>query len=539
MVAGFLFAAWAQPAAAAKTWPGLQGLVLGQAGQPLGDVCVSLLDATSNSSVASARSAADGSWSVARMPRASVKVRFKDCGGRGFVTRLHGASQILSVARVVSSGGRADTVMTKKPGFLSGTVANEAGQPVMTCMYIADAAAPNARVGAAITGPTGAWTLGGLMPDSYQVSYADCGGTNYRGQTSSGHRPGDMLTAVLEHSLKSWLNDRTQAATAPADVMFLGDSITEGYGVSTRAESWVDRVRSGLQTAPGGIGYLPAQGNEATEAPFDQLWVRTGGTFASKGMGRRSHVLAAEGDSATLAVTADRISVHYVAQPDGGLIDVLVDGQPAGQIDTGAASYDASARWDTGSLTIGTHVVELRAAPDGAGVYKPAVVQGAMVFAGDEASGVRVWENGHAGYTASHFATDSSWPTALKAVDPELIVISFGANDERYYTPAQFEGHLRQLVDVARANAPESTAIALVSMLRPSWVASATWSKYAAAQQRVAMNLGLAFTDIDKLATAAGESPDTLTIDGVHPNTGGYQFIATHVEALLTTGSSI
>lgn len=325
---------------------------------------------------------------------------------------------------------------------------------------------------------------------------------------------------VVAEGLDAWHAALTAADAAPADAIFLGNSITHGAYAPTRPEWWVDIARRWMQGAWGGagLGYVPASWPWFS----DYQWVTTGGQIVeTSGLALRSYLLDSADDVAEISVTGTSVQVFFATGPDRGTARILVDGAEAGTVSTTAATVGATT-WRSPVLGRGQHTVRVEPVMSGAPRNRlPVVLEGLAVFDGDEAAGVRTWDSGHGGLGTTHYGDRLSWAASAAQVDPELVVIELGTNDYQFQlTAAEFEANLRRIIDAARAAADGPISVALM----PMWVGTGRdpvrYGQYVEVQRRLAEELDLALVDL------SGLDARLYTDDGVHPNTVGQRAIA-------------
>ena len=188
-------------------------------------------------------------------------------------------------------------------------------------------------------------------------------------------------------ALRQWRSALADRNNHPADVVVVGDSITEGYFV-TDADRWITTLRDDLRAAnpagvAGGEGFIPAWhlgrsldhnvpawSQRWTLANFPQDWTDSG-----FGLGRRALVFSDARQSASISVTADRVWLTYTEGPGEGLVRITVDNKLPVVLDTNAKATRSGRVWDSGQLADGTHTVTVAAVPG-----NTAVLEGIMPF---------------------------------------------------------------------------------------------------------------------------------------------------------------
>jgi lysophospholipase L1-like esterase len=240
-------------------------------------------------------------------------------------------------------------------------------------------------------------------------------------------------------------------------ILQLGDS-------HTAADFFTGRVRERLQQVfgQGGLAYLvPGKPNIGVRSALFDSDASDGWSYEAlqKSDEKRRFYLSgfnaiAHHTGALLSMRArgglpyDRLEVAFLKQPGGGRAEVLVDGQPSGEIDLdGAADERATLDLQASETGVrGFHDVAVRALSDA-----PVTVTGVEVAR--EGDGVSYISLGFPGATvqvlqklaAENFADD------LQRLAPDIVVLAFGTNegfndalDVATYT-AQYEQIVRRL----------------------------------------------------------------------------------------------
>jgi lysophospholipase L1-like esterase len=355
-------------------------------------------------------------------------------------------------------------------------------------------------------------------------------------------------------ALRQWRAASADRANHPADVVVVGDSITEGYFVPD-GDRWISRFRDDLQASnpsgvAGGEGFIPAwhlgrpfdQSAPAwsqrwTLSGFSQDWVDSG-----YGLARRALVFSDARQTASITVTADRVWVAYTEGPDEGFFRVTVDNQLPALVNSTAKATRSGRVWDSGPLPAGSHTVSVAVAPG-----SKAVLDGIMPFHGDGGSGtnlgrgVRVWDGGHSRYTSTEFAEDpASWSQGFDTISPDLVIVELGSNDQYFHhTPEVLRANLNHIVDAIRQQANATGNPVPSIALMPVWAAgdrsAADWQRYRAAILAAADDRGCAVLDAwNELHQApATPSSGSLFIDVVHPSVAGHRWLGDTINRLL------
>jgi lysophospholipase L1-like esterase len=324
--------------------------------------------------------------------------------------------------------------------------------------------------------------------------------------------------------LRTWLAALAKRDTGPADVFALGDSITEGVGVSSKGARWVELLLTNLRAwaqpagVTGGEGFVPIAYNLNN---FQQRWTITGtfGTnvFAqSYGPGLRAYQLNS-GVTASLTFTGTGCDILYPKGSWGGTMQVSVDGGAATNVPQfNATAADGFRYQGIRGLDPGVpHTVTVTAS----GVI---LLSGAVVYNGDEAQGVRLLEAGKSGITCASFVTNLAAVQAqATTLAPSLVLINLGTNDYNAgTTAAAFQTSLQTLVQGIQTAAPSA------------------WQPYRTAVVAVAAATGAAVFDIGARYGDAKADTLGLTTDHTHPNAAGHRLYADSLTDFLLPGGA-
>jgi lysophospholipase L1-like esterase len=274
----------------------------------------------------------------------------------------------------------------------------------------------------------------------------------------------EVLTTADGQSMLPWFFGLAQRDTAPAKIVAIGDSGTEGQGASARANRWtnrlVDRLRRMYMNGTGGQEYLPAYGT--TLAP-DSGWAVATYTNAGNmsqssaaGLGLHSVVMNAA-CSISWSVTGDSADIRWYGFSGGGHFTWQVDGGAATDI-TATAGSDQPANVTHISLgAAAAHTVKVN------WVSGNPIIEGLTVFNGDYTTGIHVYNAGRYGYTAANFVDTAIIPTGgstsikdghkaiVANIAPHLVILAIGSNDwlndnGTTGTPTAVQGRLQTLI---------------------------------------------------------------------------------------------
>lgn len=316
-------------------------------------------------------------------------------------------------------------------------------------------------------------------------------------------------TAYRPMSLDDWVTALAASAVTPADIVWIGDSLSE---LSTLDWPMPWQVLRHLSAGQETVGWVQAHNATSTRVAMTGA-----GTPTEAGLAGRSVLLATGQKRSCSAWPVRGVSVVYRQAPGAGDLIVRYDGNVVGTIDCdGPAAY--SQVWTSDGITTSFLPATVEVEASGGDV----LLEGVMVHALNRATGVRVWPAVRAGSTSSYWSTNPDRALALiDTVSPALVVIATGTNDTVGDGPATAAA-VEALIDAVRG--VHAGAIAVwVPYLNNSFVATE-----ATAVRGIAETKGCAVIDASVGVRSA------TTTDGVHPTRQTIVEIGGHAATTLT-----
>jgi len=424
------------------------------------------------------------------------------------------------------------------------------GPPDLSCKQALAAVSPAPK---APTGKTS--TTSPPKPDPTGMPVLIVDGTEQAVSGLPGSQPADLPPQPLEG--RPEVLARIDAAMQRGDsgervrFAFFGASHTGG-------DFWTGHIRRVLQDRWGDLGHgfvLPAalyrgyRGNDVNLC-------RTNGwlsDWAGKANGHRDGRLGFAGMSVSSSDALDFgwvettrtnphgqsvawFDVYFLAQPQGGTLEVIVDSSPAQTLSTHAASPEL--RRVRVQVSDGKHRLTLSPAGDGEvrlfGVSMERAGGGALV----DAMGIR----GRQAKTWLDWDLDLAG-AGWDALAPDLIVLAYGTNEaaDQRYTMAAYERDLRAVLTRLRTSVPESVPCVLAGpsdrgyRLKKNENRFAVWdrtSPVAEVQRAVAPDFGCAFWDWQQATGGPGSmvawrflEPQLAAGDFIHHTAAGYRWV--------------
>jgi len=363
--------------------------------------------------------------------------------------------------------------------------------------------------------------------------------------------------ASVREFLEPWYDAVRQHERAPADLVVVGDSISEGALLEAPVleHRMVRLLQEQLRRrvgATGGVGYLPAYYADWF-TPDDA--VRSGtppreDDFASWGLGGRALVMPGGSTLTYPALPATRARVWfgrtsylagaakvYVDGVDRTAAGTLSTGEPSGPLISGSVPEGTLSGlwWESPDLGPGEHRVQVASVLD----QRAFVHTGVELLDGDADSGIHVYDGAHSGATAANFAhesvEDGHWAD-VAAVDPQLILVNLGSNPEPDYA-----GMLEVVVQRALA-VSDDVQVLVVDGYEPGSWSSEAWAEVRRARYEVAARYSdrVAVFDLaahwPRLAKDGSTNQGLMTEDAfpLHPNAAGNRLMADILADLLT-----
>lgn len=335
-----------------------------------------------------------------------------------------------------------------------------------------------------------------------------------------------------------------------ASMAIMGDSW------SAASTDWLSLVTPRLQQRLGnaGPGWLPIDGSAPMTADHGAVASRT---FTGAGwVTGASPLIGVDGYGKKSTIIGDRVSVvlkggllartpvlHYLIQASGGTLQYRFNGGGWTSINTatgtpGYATISLSGAPSVINSGYTLDIESLTVSTDGCSVLG--------LDLQDSASGVRVHRLAHGGYWTQNYTAvpvATVFTPAITALNPDVVMIFLGTNDQNNGTPATYGTNLQTIVtqlrsikagrDIIIAVPPENLAGRATPM-----------SDYRTAAYAVAMTNDCAFVDLSRswgesVSEYNDSSPRILmsTSDTLHPTALGVRQISNAFQDLLIPGS--
>lgn len=332
--------------------------------------------------------------------------------------------------------------------------------------------------------------------------------------------------------LQTWYAALANRHYAPANIVCIGDSITEGASADAIGKRWTSRLAANLRGrfpvsgVVGGQGYISAVATTGF-ASFTWPSVVSGAPSGTTTWGakRNTRNLVA-GTSYTYTVTGTAIDVCFVKASTANSGNVVVDGGAPTAVDgQGTAGGGYLQRISLGASGVHTVVVS-----GNVSIFR---FHGLIVYDGDESAGVRVHECGQTGATTSSWITGGSpgttgWNADIAAFAPGLIIIGLGVNDATSIASTLTKTNLQDLITYLRAGgAGINPSILIMPTFLKSTITAAQWAPYVAAMKEIAAaDAMVSVLDLTTRMPQVSGGTLGLYADTVHPTNKGHSMIA-------------
>jgi len=261
-----------------------------------------------------------------------------------------------------------------------------------------------------------------------------------------------------------------------------------------------------------------------------------GGAFFIGPVGATSSIHLTAHDSTS-------IEVEFLAQPNGGNLDITADGTPVGTVKTAADIR----KNDAASVPLPSGAKQIKL------TVSSAPVELFGVAFGNDDRGLTydsIGLNGASTTVMSRAFNPEAFSIALEHRNPDLVVINYGTNESTYlsYVQKQYESELIRAIGRVRAALPDASILIMSPMDRGqrSGDAIATMPaipEIVAIQQRIAEKTGCGFFNTYQAMGGNGtmgrwynRHPPMVGADLIHPSPQGARIVAQLLTGQLLIG---
>jgi len=441
------------------------------------------------------------------------------------------------------------------------------------------------------TGPTG--VIAATGPITYNSSTQTVGADDTALRTlsrQSATNPLQRWQQAFADARYGLLYGLGSASSRTADVLVIGDSITEGYGSSSTAAGQPTYVRRFAQLL---AETANTDGRTGTYIPCSVLngfipnpkWTSSGTVLeAANGLGLRRQQISA-GGSMTITVTGTSAVVYYQRQRvfplNQGAIRIRAY---AGTGTGGTLLFDRTEDTYDASLASGAQVMVAQTIPTSAWGSRGTVTikveqatasdgktgtitcDGVYVHDGTETQGVRVWCSGKSGSKFSNWndpvnaTLDTDWLSIMRpgyeaasqsatitasaySMAPQLVVIALGSNEIDTTTTAIKSAMASIVSNINATNGATLSRPSFAFLIPPANLDKTTgyWDPIVTAMYEKAEELGCAIWDWSSLFgpySTASSDPYGWSADNAHPTNPGHIALGDFVTRQALAGVS-
>lgn len=341
-----------------------------------------------------------------------------------------------------------------------------------------------------------------------------------RGQTrilffGASHTAGEIMTGLIRRKLQGWFGDAGHGFVLPARPW------TNYRHSDVNIEStntWhTDRVSKPDDRMDGWYGLAAMSVSSSDPNDFGKLWTTTDNPV---------------GQSVSV------FDLYYLAQPNGGSLDILIDGRRVRKVRT--KTDDVGPKYEVFRVRDGGHSFEIRPVGDGEvrifGVAMDRRVPGVIL----DTLGIPGTRAEYHLQTRENLLTDH-----IQRRDPDLVVLAYGTNEsgDDDVPIEDYEARLVETVNRFKMAAPNASCLLVGPSDRPLQATDGSWgprprtAQVIEVQRRVSVNAGCGF--FDTVAFMGGEMAMLEWIDQglgssdhVHFTVKGYELMG---QTLLNT----
>lgn len=343
---------------------------------------------------------------------------------------------------------------------------------------------------------------------------------------------------VNPDGLKNWFAAVRNQEQQPANVVVIGDSISEGAIAGGFFLRWQYLLQTALRAAvpcPGvaapGVGYIPALTVPNSPTPPVTTSGSPNAGYVDYGMGMKRYRVNNTQYVEWAAQTCDRVNIWYgKSNTTSGIGIISIDGVDKTPQPTSVAATNSDGwLWDSGALTAGSHTVRVR----GQSSFG-FTLEGCEFFNGDYGKGIHVYDAAHYGFRTDQFLTagaDYGHWQAVASAQPRLFIWNLQANDWGTNDASTFLANVdSHLSKMATAAGTRAYSVLLIGNYRPALGNDAQrWLDYQAGMRARAVG-NVAYMSLQppwpELFANTANAYMYETVAPLHPNGAGHAAMA-------------
>jgi lysophospholipase L1-like esterase len=210
---------------------------------------------------------------------------------------------------------------------------------------------------------------------SLSATYAPVSGSaNYPAKSKAGRATYAAIDAL---SLRPWHAALGSRATAPADIVCLGDSVTEGYWADTYGSRWVDVLRTNMQTR------FPGPDASLLYTAAGSKIVLTG-TTAYTGTGGPGQTSSATTQTMALTDVGSGFDITYIGGGGTGTMALTIDSGTPVTFNTSLSPDGTLGVYKIRGLPVTSHTVQVNMA---SGSVNAVILKSIRTYTGPKVKG--------------------------------------------------------------------------------------------------------------------------------------------------------
>lgn len=332
--------------------------------------------------------------------------------------------------------------------------------------------------------------------------------------------------------LGSWFAALSGANEQQAQMMLIGDSISEGLRLERAEDRWQSRTQATLRAVTGArrgaaFPFIPGYFNTGFDEGERYHPLATEGNVTRssiRGMSARTLLLDDVDAAVTFKFVGTSAILHFENGGEDGVARVIVNGKPEivviQSLEDGVLPFE--------NLMGGGHRIRVEK------VSGTVAVGGVTTYDRDETRGLRIIDGARSGMATSHIFDPTraeAYQRYMRVTGPyQLVVVALGTND---YTgePVDSGSNMSQIIDVIRA--VHSGTILILGCALGRGRDPEVWEQFESAWRAAAdSHPDVVFASVRE-GMPDGAVDSRLYADSLHPNSDGHAVMSGVVSSII------
>lgn len=325
-------------------------------------------------------------------------------------------------------------------------------------------------------------------------------------------------------------------------VLFLGDSITEGHLISRWEDTYPEQFQRHINNRFGGsVQAFTGAGSDGASSNANHSVTYTGTVTNNGGINNSAILMAASGNAVTwvTAVACTTVGIWYGKGSTLGNMKVTIDNGTPVTFDTGAASTSWGNKYEVTGLSNAVHTVKVEPATGGSyNAGYSATVEAFYHSPTVAPKSIMVAVSGSSSDKANSADTPHWYDGINNNLSIDVAVVGFGTNDIYYGSVSNYQTRMTQLVADLNALTNPPSVIVLVKL--PVSVfndLTKVQQQWAVIDTLAAANSNVIIWDWYKLF--ARSTGTLFNTDNLHPNAYGANLLANSLAELILPPSAM